>query len=289
LSGVDAILMASGFSRRFGRQNKLLAPFAAAPGLPGKPLAAYTLDLACSLLRGRGGCFDRVFFVAASPQVAALAEGLPVTVLINRRPNLGQRESVRLGVAASDADFYLFFPCDQPRLDAGAVRALLAARGDGPCIVQPVCRGVPVTPALFSRHFRGELLNLPPGGHARDIKARHPDAVVSVRFDNTPGFEDIDECSDISAPIVGSDRSIGRGRQILTFSGVRVSLNGFAQLRWLQIVQGHARPLRVSVCLPSLLSCRCGALGAGIHPHEAHRRGAGQGAVGGLREESAGG
>jgi CTP:molybdopterin cytidylyltransferase MocA len=50
---INAILMASGFSRRFGSANKLLATFR------GKPLARHTLELACAL-----DVFNRVFLPA---------------------------------------------------------------------------------------------------------------------------------------------------------------------------------------------------------------------------------
>ncbi|MDR0524243.1 MAG: NTP transferase domain-containing protein, partial [Spirochaetaceae bacterium] len=89
----DAVLMASGFSKRFGRADKLLTLFR------GKPLARHTLELVCGL-----GCFHEILFVTASPAVRELAEGLPVRVLWNEHPELGQNESIRLGVAASGAD-----------------------------------------------------------------------------------------------------------------------------------------------------------------------------------------
>jgi CTP:molybdopterin cytidylyltransferase MocA len=54
--------MASGFSRRFAPENKLLVPFR------GKPLARHTLDLVLGM-----DCFAGIFFVAACNEVAALA------------------------------------------------------------------------------------------------------------------------------------------------------------------------------------------------------------------------
>ena len=65
-----AILMASGFSRRFGDENKLLVPFR------DKPLARHTLDLVLSVR-----VWERVFFVcnliAFKPQFQKLAVFLP--------------------------------------------------------------------------------------------------------------------------------------------------------------------------------------------------------------------
>ena len=180
---VAAILMASGFSKRFGGKNKLLVP------VNGKPLAGYTLELATAMDFSGG-----VFFVCASDDVAALALNLPqVTVIKNTAPEKGLRESVRLGVeAAGDADYFLFFPCDMPFLDMGTVRGILDARQSGR-IVEPCYRGLPGNPCLFSSAFREELISLGEGETPRLIKERHPEAVVGFEVASPLVLEDIDD------------------------------------------------------------------------------------------------
>ena len=177
-----AILLASGFSKRFGRQDKLLFPF------KGKPLARYTLELAAGI------CFSGgLFFVAASDEVAALAADLhSVTVLRNNAPEKGLRESVRLGVEAVQAEYYIFFPCDQPFLDAETIRLILEARQPGR-IVEPRYRGRPGNPCLFSDVFREELLTLKDGETPRVLKTRHPEAIVGVEINNALALEDVDD------------------------------------------------------------------------------------------------
>jgi CTP:molybdopterin cytidylyltransferase MocA len=228
--------MASGFSRRFAPENKLLVPFR------GKPLARHTLDLVLGM-----DCFTRVFFVAARDETAALARDGPerLRVIRNGHPERGQRESIRLGVEAASAGngssggaasggglpcpgadpaadyrtcsitrlvisqvlrffrlkpcktasfngncsetevseqlYYMFFPCDQPFLDAAVVRCIVEARRPG-VIVQPCYRGTPGNPALFSGAFREELLALGEGEHGRDIINRHPESLVRVEI-----------------------------------------------------------------------------------------------------------
>ena len=176
----DAILMASGFSRRFGARDKLLQDFR------GKPLALHTLLLVCGMPE-----FANVFFVAASPEVAKLAEGTRARVIRNNAPERGMCESIRLGAEASSAEFYCFFQCDQPLLDASAVRKLLAAAKPG-AIAEPVAGGRRRSPSLFSKAFREELLSLRDGEGGSIIKERHGDAVVSVVFDDVAIFADID-------------------------------------------------------------------------------------------------
>jgi molybdenum cofactor cytidylyltransferase len=182
--------MASGFSTRFGGRNKLLIPFR------GKPLARHTLDLVLGME------FAGVFFVAAGDETAALASEGPerLRVIRNRHPERGQRESIRLGVAAAagagarDAegeDWYLFFPCDQPFLDRGTVGLIVEARRPG-CIVQPCAGGRPGNPCLFSGAFRDELLTLRRGEHGRDLIGRHPERLIRVEVAASP-LTDIDD------------------------------------------------------------------------------------------------
>ena len=177
--------MASGFSKRFGGRNKLLVPFR------GKPLARYTLELAAGM-----GFLSGIFFVAADDDVAALAADLKtVTVIKNSSPEKDMRESVRLGLLASDADYYLFFPCDQPFLDAATVQRILDAREPG-CIVEPRYMGRPGNPCLFHADFRGELLSLKNGETPRLVKERHKGALRGVEVSNPLVLEDIDDEED---------------------------------------------------------------------------------------------
>jgi molybdenum cofactor cytidylyltransferase len=200
--------MASGFSRRFGEENKLLAPFR------GKALARHTLDLVC----GMGG-FYRIFFVAAEDAVLALAEGLPLTPLRNGHPERGQRESIRLGIAAAEGpgdtgigagaaeaggpaggeDYYLFFPCDQPLLDAPTVRRVMEARRPGR-IVQPRYRGEPGNPVLWSGAFRGDLLGLAQGERGRNIIGRHRESLITLELTAFPRPPSWNPLADIDDP-----------------------------------------------------------------------------------------
>ena len=184
LRNIDAVLMASGFSRRFGADNKLLQ------SVGGRPLALHTLELVCSLP------FRVVHFVAADAKVMLLAEGLPVQIHHNEQPGRGQCESVRLGTLHSDADYYIFFPCDQPFLDAETVLAVCEHAAPGK-IVFPAHEGRPASPNLFSKVFRDELLSLGDGENARVIKNRHPDALIRVPVADGRILTDIDTLEDL--------------------------------------------------------------------------------------------
>ena len=187
---VAAILMASGFSRRFGEQNKLLFP------LRGKPLARHTLeltavDLADSFLGG-------IFFVTACDKVGELAKDLSnVKIIKNNSPEKGTRESVRLGIeAALEADYYFIFPCDQPFLDVDTVRRMLEARCPG-CIVEACYKDlngnlVSQSPSLFCASFKDELVSVKEGEKPSIVKVRHSKRVIRVEADESV-LQDIDE------------------------------------------------------------------------------------------------
>lgn len=177
---VDVVLLASGFSRRFGGKNKLLHPF------QGKTLLARALELACSLQLG-----GKAILVHAAPEVAEAARDFPALAVRNDRPDRGICESVRLGVLASSAAHYLFLPCDQPLLDAATVDAVVSRRHPGGIVV-PTHAGQPGNPVLFSSFFREELLTLPDGDSPRLLKKRHADRVVYVNINSPFPLRDAD-------------------------------------------------------------------------------------------------
>ena len=179
---VAAILMASGLSKRFGERNKLLIPF------KGKALARYTLELVVKINFSAG-----IFFICSSNDVALLAQDFEdVKVIRNSAPEKGRQESVRLGLKAVDAAYYLFFSCDQPFLDAITVQRILDTRRQG-CIVEPGYQGKPGNPCLFSAAFREELLSLKEGEAPRIIKARHPGSIINIEASSSLALEDIDD------------------------------------------------------------------------------------------------
>lgn len=181
---IDAILMASGFSSRFGENNKLLTTY------KGKPLAKYTIELVCSL------DFNRVIFVTAHNDVSLLAEGLDVLQIKNENPKKGQRESVRLGVQASDADFYMLFPCDQPLLDTYTVETIAHRATDGN-IIYPVYKDMPGNPCLFAKKYRRELLELEPGQYPRIVRQRHRESCVEIQVYSKELLFDVDTLADM--------------------------------------------------------------------------------------------
>lgn len=177
---IDAILMASGLSTRFGEKNKLIQPF------KGIPLAQHTLNLVCN-----SKLYNTVYFITATQEVEALAQNYSVKCIHNKNPELGQSESIRLGVAHSNADYYHFFTCDQPFLTHAILEEIIKAKKVNH-IVQCVAQNKPASPILFSNTFKPNLLALTKDETGRIIKKQYPEAVISVPIENSLLLQDID-------------------------------------------------------------------------------------------------
>lgn len=180
IKNVDAILLASGFSHRFGTENKLTYPFL------NIPLAEHTLKLVCSL-----NYYNHIYIITAQQEVANLAKKYPVTIIYNTSPHLGQRQSIQLGVSQSTASYYHFFPCDQPLLTTQIIQNILNVRLPNK-IVQPLVNNTPKSPVLFSNFYKKDFLNLTNNQTGRTIIKKYQKNVITVPFNTSLFFQDID-------------------------------------------------------------------------------------------------
>ena len=118
-----AVLLCAGLSRRFGSDNKLLAP------LNGKPLAAYAAEL-CA----RVPFAHKVAVVPrGEPLLNALLLNCRFELIVNANPELGKNSSLRLGLASALAwrtRGVLVLLGDMPYVDAAHLNALSAAADD---------------------------------------------------------------------------------------------------------------------------------------------------------------
>ncbi len=184
---VDAIVLASGFSRRFGHNNKLLYPFC------GQPLASHTLKLLCGM-----SVFGRVLFVWASDEVKQLAAQYPVELIHNPNAHFDVGNSAKLGVQHSNAEHYMFFSCDQPLLTKELIHTMLHAQKPGHITV-PCYGGQQSHPAVFSADFRQDFLALPHGVAPRIIKKHHAEKVQCIEVSSPYTLADVDTQEQLEA------------------------------------------------------------------------------------------
>ena len=147
---IGCVLMAAGFGRRFGG-NKLQAEFDGGATLIQCALSAIPHDK-----------LAQVVVVTQYPQVAELARKYGFTALPNPHPEVGQSESIRIGLQAlQDCDAVLFQVADQPKLQKETVAELIdfaAAHPDR--IVGLGHNGRRGNPCICPARFYPELLAL---------------------------------------------------------------------------------------------------------------------------------
>jgi CTP:molybdopterin cytidylyltransferase MocA len=140
--GVTAIVLAAGFSRRFGSAKQLFTYF-------GEPLVRRAARVAREIAP----------VIVVIPNHAGIREaldGLDVTIIENEERAEGMAASIRAGVRACDGDVLLTV-CDQPAVHAAHLRKLIDARSP---IAASGYQGTVGVPAFFSSTYRDELLRL---------------------------------------------------------------------------------------------------------------------------------
>jgi molybdenum cofactor cytidylyltransferase len=189
---VAAIVLAAGASRRLGQPKQLLQ-------LDGESLLARAIRMANE--------------AGASPVIAVLgaqfdairASIRPVQVIcaFNKQWEKGIAGSIRAGLEAADSNASdstgaLLLTCDQPRLTAAHLRALLdqfSAHGAN-AIVASHYAGSPGVPAVFPRSVFPDLCSLEGDRGARSLLANPQCPLIEIEFSG--GEIDIDSPEDIA-------------------------------------------------------------------------------------------
>ena len=177
---IAGILLAAGQTTRFVRQ-KLLEPW------HGEPLVRKTAR--CFL---DAGLRPLVAVISADPQLVDALDGLPLTTVVNPRPQEGISRSIAIGVRAlpAAADAALIGVGDQPYLTVEAIAALMKAFTPGRIVV-PRWGDHRGNPAVFDRRYFAELLALDGDIGGQRVIGVHEDAVTEVPLPATLG-DDID-------------------------------------------------------------------------------------------------
>lgn len=194
-STVAALMLAAGYSRRFGsdkRQQRLDS---------GLSLLDASLRLPCTRL-------DEVWLVLRpdDPRPVGLADTVQIVQAPGTRLGLGH--SIAAGVSqlaqTSHAEALAVFLADMPFIEPATLDALLATHDAGHICV-PTYQGRPGHPVIFGRRFWPELCQLAGDSGARAVLQRHSDAVRRVAVEDPGILLDIDRTTDLPCGQLGLD------------------------------------------------------------------------------------
>lgn len=192
MRNVGAIILAAGGSGRFGQPKQLL-PF------QGESLVRRAvrgaLEAACAPVT--------VVVGHVRERIENELRETPAVIVENPEWQRGLGSSIRSGVlhlrsARPELDAVVLLACDQPFVDAGVIRSLIAQwENSGKPIVACSYAGTLGIPVLFDRSCFEELLSLPDDSGAKAIIESRPGDVAQVEFEK--GAIDVDTPADFES------------------------------------------------------------------------------------------
>jgi len=189
---ISAIILAAGESRRMGEQNKLLLP------IDGEILILKFVKSVCA------SDVDDVLVVVGheAEKIKDILQGQPVRFVANPSYLLGMTTSIQAGVRAvsPESDGLLICLSDMPFAETTDFNCLIYTFNDfrlpeSSLIVVPVFQEKRGNPVLFSREFRGKILQYK-GEGCRGILQEYPQSVTEVMMENDNLFRDVDTLED---------------------------------------------------------------------------------------------
>lgn len=174
----DVIVMASGYSKRMGK-NKLKLKYR------DTNLLGYILEKLSFLP------FYEIYVCGREEWAKELTESYNFKYLNNKKSDLGQSESVKLGVKNSKGKGIVFFTGDQPLLTLETILKLYYNFQKYNYITIPRAEGERFSPVFFPENKKPELLKLQGDTGGREV-IKNSSLISFIDFPNKMEFMDID-------------------------------------------------------------------------------------------------
>lgn len=175
---VDAVVMASGFSKRMGF-NKL-------------KLEYNNISLLENCLKKLSSIpFNKVLVCGREEWVKSLSEKYNFKYLNNLNAHLGQSESIKLGVKNSNGKGITFFTADQPLLSEKTILTLYYNFLKTNLITIPIVNNNRFSPVFFPENKKSEFLKLE-GDTGGKIVIKNTPLINLISFSSEKEFSDID-------------------------------------------------------------------------------------------------
>ncbi len=194
---VDAVIMASGYSTRFGEGDKLLKE------VEGVPVVEYLLRTLKELP------LESIVVAGKSLEIERLCSKYGYTYIENTKAHLGQSESIKAGLKAASGEGTIFLTGDQPLIKEESLLKLLQTFQDTDLITRTVSEGVPSSPVIFPGRYRKDLMNLTGDMGGREVM-RKAGRIAEVEFSDRDEFMDIDTVEDLlrAEKIIGEKKKV---------------------------------------------------------------------------------
>lgn len=190
MRSVGALILAAGGSSRFGRPKQLIS-------YQGETLVARGVRIAAV-----AGCGPIAVVLGGSgAEIARELQSTSAIIVQNNNWESGLGTSIRTGVlallsSAPELDAIVLVACDQPRVEAATISALISQQQrSGKPIVASQYAGTVGVPVLFTRLLFAELLALPDDSGAKPLVEAHLPNVAAIPF--ADGAIDIDTPADL--------------------------------------------------------------------------------------------
>lgn len=185
MAEITGVLLAAGFSRRFG-SPKLLAE------INNQPLIAHSVAALAP-------CDQIIAVVQADDQpLQSVLKSLGIDWVVNPQPERGIGYSIACAIkATSYSSGWCILPADMPGLMASTTQQLVDVLREGSVLAAPCYRNRRGHPVAFSAQFRDALSALDGDTGARNILQSHTDLLATIETDDAGVLKDIDSWQDI--------------------------------------------------------------------------------------------
>ena len=157
----------------------------------------YAIDLLSELSPLSNHMVFEKILISTIDKVGAIHIPEGIKMILNKKPDLGQSESIKVGLKTATGDSYMFMVADQPKLTFDDIKPLfLAVQRDKEKIVYPKRDGWPTSPTIFPASFREELLSLTGDKGGREIRDKYPRKCVGIEVKNQDNFMEINTMVD---------------------------------------------------------------------------------------------
>ncbi len=177
---LGCVVQASGFSKRFGETNKLMADF------NGKPLIEHTF---INLPRH---CFDEILIITRSEEIKALAEKHNLNCVFHNMPL--HSDTVKIAIREmQNTDACMFCVADQPFCKMQTYEKLSSAFIKKPNnLIRLFYKDIPSSPVIFPKSLYKELSQLEGETGGTPVVKNNMDLLLKVQCEDELEIVDID-------------------------------------------------------------------------------------------------